>query len=174
MQCSTSNSLLTEAFVIGKGPIDTSQASNSAPWIEVARRRSRQRVTDSTKTTRERGLRGAVINTNARSRNTRPTSSGVLHGAGSEKTAIQPCHLSGISIDYSEDDVILYCRGKGIIATRCFLLPTRVWHGKCTAKLFAATSAKDKLLKNTLWPDHVACRFWESSPPGQNKSNLLM
>ena len=36
MQYSTSNLLLTEAFVNGNGPIDTSQASNPAPWIEVA------------------------------------------------------------------------------------------------------------------------------------------
>lgn len=178
--------LLVSSFPAGElsetpGPLapggDTSTkidhaGNEDAPWTSVVRRRPRTHRTTEDKrshrmhTTEDKGngLRGAhaASSTNSRTRQTSP-----IGLRGSERVPVQPFHLSGISVDCTPDDVIDHCRGKGITVTGCFFLPSRVWFGTRTAKLFAVSNAKHQLLARPFWPAHVVCRVWEPSPPPQ-------
>jgi len=84
---------------------------------------------------------------------------------GAEKTKIEPFHLSGIHLECRADDVIEYCRTKGVLATGCFLLRPRVRHATLTAKIFIDSAAREKFMDSDFWPDCIKCRAWATEPP---------
>jgi len=84
---------------------------------------------------------------------------------GAEKVKIKPFHLSGISLECCPEDVLNYCRGKGVLATGCFLLRPRIRHANLTAKIFLDSAASEKVLDGRFWPACITCREWEIEPP---------
>lgn len=97
-----------------------------------------------------------------------PRSASGLRGA--ERRPVQPFHLSGIDLSCTTEDVLSYCRKKGIQATACFMLPRRVHHATQSAKLFAVSQHTESLLKEEFWPRFMYCRKWESTPPRSAQS----
>ena len=81
---------------------------------------------------------------------------------GAQKAPVEVYHLSGIDLDCTADDVLTYCREKGVLATACYLLPRRVRHSTQIAKLFASSA---DVQKPEFWPDFVSCRPWLDTPP---------
>ena len=146
----------------------TDMTEEEGSWSSVVRRRHRprtHRTSELETNTHKTGLRGSKSRAMLSSKGRTQMKSPLGQLRGSEQMLAQPFHLSGISVDCSAEDVVGYCRGKGIAVTGCFFLPAKVWHGTSTAKLFAVSSAKEQLLLRSFWPEYVVCRPWESSPP---------
>ena len=73
-------------------------------------------------------------------------------------------HLSGLSMDMTENNVIAHCRLKGVMVTGCYTIPTRRW-GTKSVKVFIDKAADKAVLAETFWPEFVRCRAWLKEPP---------
>ena len=92
---------------------------------------------------------------------------------GAVKTEIQPFHLSGVSLECKAEDVIAFCRTRGVLTTGCFFLKPRIRHASLTAKMFVDSSASGKILASDFWPDHIVCRTWTTDPPRREPTHHL-
>ena len=70
----------------------------------------------------------------------RPRLSRDLRGA--QKATVEVFHLSGIDLDCTADDVLMYYREKGVLTTACYLLPRRVRHSTQIAMLFTGSTLR--------------------------------
>ena len=95
------------------------------------------------------------------SRRQRPGRVGLV---GATKLTCAPFNVSGISLDSTEEDILLYCHDKGVTVTGVYMLLTRVW-GTRSAKLFAVAADGDTIISECFWPTHVMCRPWLPKPP---------
>ena len=131
----------------------SNEPEDASPWIAA----------ESRKQARKKQQRKNVSYRQAVSSNLdqhRPRLSRGLRGA--QKAPVKVFHLSGIDLDCTADDVLTYCREKGVLATACYLLPRRVRHSTQIAKLFASSA---DVQKPEFWPDFVSCRPWLDTPP---------
>ena len=129
------------------------EPEDASPWIAA----------ESRKQARKKQQRKNVSYRQAVSSNLdqhRPRLSRGLRGA--QKAPVEVFHLSGIDLDCTADDVLTYCREKGVLATACYLLPRRVRHSTLIAKLFASSA---DVQKPEFWPAFVSCRPWLDTPP---------
>ena len=64
---------------------------------------------------------------------------------GAQRVFSKPFHLSSLSMDMTEDNVIAHCRLKGVMVTGCYTIPTRRW-GQSRRRL-----SLTKLQKKRCW-----------------------
>ena len=145
---------------------DHDQPTHAGSWMDVVRLRGknrhqlrRQRQKISTRSD------GPASDDNSLVARRQPSGCGLR---GAQPTQTQPFHLSGISLESSASDMLGYCQKKGITATGCFLLPSRIWHGTRTAKLFAAVSCLETITNVSFWPDHMSCCVWKTDSPSSS------
>ena len=78
----------------------------------------------------------------------------------------KPFHLSGLDPETAVEDVVTYCKQKGVNTTGCYPLPTRLW-GTQTMKIFVDKQSEQVVLASDFWPDLVQCRAWQKLPPSR-------
>ena len=86
---------------------------------------------------------------------------------GHAKVSCKPYCLAGVSLSCTAADVSAYCLQRDVCITGCYLLHSRVW-GTQSAKIFIESSADDKVLRDSFWPEFIRCRPWEKHPPQSN------
>ena len=129
------------------------EPEDASPWIAA----------ESRKQARKKQQRKNVSYRQAVSSNLDQHRPRLSRPAGCSKSARRSMfHLSGIDLDCTADDVLTYCREKGVLATACYLLPRRVRHSTLIAKLFASSA---DVQKPEFWPAFVSCRPWLDTPP---------
>ena len=105
----------------------------------------------------------------ARTRRLRSNSSQTKGLVGAHRVKCTPCHLRGLSLDSTVQDVLAYCKKKNVVATGCYLVRSRVW-GTLSAKVFVSSNDLDKVLEVSFWPDLIKCRKWETHLPNRQQS----
>ena len=88
---------------------------------------------------------------------------------GAQRVKCKVFHLSGVSPDSAVEDVLTFCRLKGVAATGCFNVRTRAW-GTKTMKLFVEAPAENTVLQEGFWPEFVRCRAWLKNPPSASRT----
>ena len=106
-----------------------------------------------------RARKGNLGKTEVRSRN-----SAARGLTGAKRAVCKAYHLSNVSPDSSDEDMVAYCRSRGVTVTGCYLIRTRVW-GTRSMKVFAESTAETTILHEQFWPEHVCCRLWTTLPP---------
>ena len=96
-------------------------------------------------------------------------SSGGLKGA--QRIHCAPFHLSGISLDSDERDIVCFCRSKNVVVTGCYLLHSCVWSMQ-SAKIFVDLTSKSTVLGEDFWPAYLKCREWQTDAPASRRSRL--
>ena len=143
--------------------VDT--ASGGTSYSDVARPSADGGVCDDgfvpfTKRRKQQAAKSASARTSSRAQSLKVASR--LKGAVRVKCT--PFHLSGVSPSSSMEDVITFCRLKGVLVAGCYSIRTRVW-GTQSMKLFAESGAEETILGAGFWPEHVNCRKWAKNPP---------
>ena len=85
---------------------------------------------------------------------------------GAKRIVCKPFHLSGLDPETAVEDVVTYCKQKGVNTTGCYPLPTRLW-GTQTMKIFVDKQSEQVVLASDFWPDLVQCRAWQKLPPSR-------
>ena len=103
------------------------------------------------------------------SRRSRQRKPGNLLGAKCVKRT--PCHLRGVSLESTAEQIVAYCRERKVLVTGCHFIRTRVW-GTQSAKIFVGSDCLESVTASSFWPEFIKCRKWESvAPPGPSSFN---
>ena len=137
----------------GKSPSDGS-ISFSRPYADAVRSETSRRGSGA-----GHGLSGGwrLVGSKKRHREERGLS-------GAECAHCTPCHLQGVNLDSTVEDILTYCRKRSVLVTGCYMIRTRVW-GTQSAKLFVSRQHLDAVLSDSFWPDLIKCRKWELAAP---------
>ena len=80
-------------------------------------------------------------------------------------------HVSRLSLDTWTDDVLAHIKMKGVTATGCYSIRTKVW-GTASMKVFIDKAAEQTVLSADFWPEHVRCCEWLKAPPTGSQKGL--
>ena len=126
------------------GPIVSSACSSAATEVadSVAGVKHDGHVENSSRLEPRKAQSHAGTSSSSRHRQVRNDGVGLV---GATKLSCALFHVRGISLQSTEEDILLHCRAKGITVTGAYMLRTKIW-GAQSAKLFVAAADREAVL----------------------------